>query len=113
MIPHKCPICDGTGKVSRPPWIAGDVHEYATTSCGPWPCHVCVNGIIWGPPLPSLPTLQGTEEQTFLLSDAVSITCSNNTVGMGIAKNYYTGAYQQPFIRDNDFITLTVHSADF
>jgi hypothetical protein len=49
MIPHKCPVCDGTGKVSRPPWIAGDVNEYpASSSCGHYPCKACQGkGIIW------------------------------------------------------------------
>lgn len=23
MKPHKCPVCDGTGLVSRPPWVPG------------------------------------------------------------------------------------------
>lgn len=41
---QKCPVCDGTGLVSRPPGVAGDQRIYNTTSCGPWPCRVC-NGI--------------------------------------------------------------------
>lgn len=48
MIPHKCPVCDGSGLVSRPPWIAGDQPYFATSSVGPWPCKVCQGaGILW------------------------------------------------------------------
>ena len=38
---QKCPVCDGTGLVSKPPWVAGDQHAWASTSCGPWPCNRC------------------------------------------------------------------------
>lgn len=37
----KCPVCDGTGLVSRPPWIAGDQPTWSSTSCGPYPCKRC------------------------------------------------------------------------
>lgn len=49
-IPHKCPVCNGSGKVSRPPNIAGDVHSWSgSTNCGPWQCNACLgSGIIWG-----------------------------------------------------------------
>lgn len=47
-IPHKCPVCDGTGLVSRPPWIAGDVYEWSTTGTGPYTCKVCHGtAIVW------------------------------------------------------------------
>lgn len=47
---QKCPKCDGQGIVSRPPWIAGDVYEWAATSVS-HQCNVC-NGqmIIPQPP---------------------------------------------------------------
>jgi len=38
---QKCPVCDGTGLVSRPPWLAGDVMEWAATSIAPYPCKAC------------------------------------------------------------------------
>ena len=38
---HKCPVCNGTGKVSRPPWIAGDVNEWASNSIEFYPCYAC------------------------------------------------------------------------
>ena len=37
----KCPVCDGTGLVSKPPWVAGDQHEWSSTSTGPYPCGAC------------------------------------------------------------------------
>jgi len=40
----KCPVCDGTGLVSRPPWIAGDQLTWSDTSSGPYPCKRC-NGV--------------------------------------------------------------------
>lgn len=46
--PHKCPVCDGTGKVSRPPWQAGDVDQWLGTSTAPYPCNACNgSGIVW------------------------------------------------------------------
>jgi hypothetical protein len=39
-----CPICRGTGLVSRPPHIAGDQPYFVSDSSGPWPCNGC-NGI--------------------------------------------------------------------
>ena len=47
-IPHTCPICQGTGKASKPPWIAGDANDWSDTSCGPWTCNGCLgSGIVW------------------------------------------------------------------
>jgi hypothetical protein len=46
MIPHKCPVCDGTGLVSKPPGIAGDVMEWTSSSVN-HPCRRCKDGIIW------------------------------------------------------------------
>ncbi len=49
-IPHKCPVCDGCGRVSRPPGVAGDVQGFSSTSAGPYRCRPCMGtGIIWGP----------------------------------------------------------------
>ena len=46
--PHKCPACDGTGLVSRPPWIAGDVNIYSTDGTGSYSCRACSgSGILW------------------------------------------------------------------
>ena len=41
--PVKCPVCDGHGTVSRPPWVAGDQHSWpgSTAGGGPWPCRAC------------------------------------------------------------------------
>ena len=38
---QKCPVCNGTGLVSRPPWVAGDVPSWSSTGTGPYPCRVC------------------------------------------------------------------------
>lgn len=46
--PHKCPVCDGTGKVSRPPNIPGDVQEWSGAGSGPYPCKACESScIVW------------------------------------------------------------------
>ena len=48
MIPHKCPVCDGAGGVSRPPWIAGDVYTWSGASTEQHPCKACGGtGIVW------------------------------------------------------------------
>ena len=38
---QKCPVCDGTGLVNKPPWVAGDQHTWTTSGSGPWPCKRC------------------------------------------------------------------------
>lgn len=38
---QRCPICVGTGVVSRPPGVAHDQSTFVSTSCGPWPCPTC------------------------------------------------------------------------
>lgn len=49
LVPHKCPVCDGTGKVSRPPWVAGDVPTWTDSGTGPYECRACLGkGIVWG-----------------------------------------------------------------
>jgi len=49
MIPHKCPVCDGTGKISRPPWVPGDIDTWPAGSTGEvYDCRACNGqGIIW------------------------------------------------------------------
>ncbi len=47
---QKCPVCDGTGLVSKPPWIAGDQTVWVSSSSGPYPCKVCSGvGMILAP----------------------------------------------------------------
>jgi len=47
--PYKCPVCDGTGLVSRPPDIPGDQNTWSANGTGPYKCHACKgSGIIWG-----------------------------------------------------------------
>ena len=40
MYYQKCPKCDGQGTVSKPPYVAGDVHEWVSTVTS-WTCDVC------------------------------------------------------------------------
>ena len=47
-IPYKCPVCDGTGLVSRPPNVAGDQETWTSDSTGPFECKACKgSGIVW------------------------------------------------------------------
>ncbi|MDE2103448.1 MAG: hypothetical protein KGL39_39770 [Patescibacteria group bacterium] len=48
--PHKCPVCDGTGLVSRPPGIPGDVTTWPSDGTYPYMCTACDGrGILWRP----------------------------------------------------------------
>jgi len=38
---QKCPVCDGTGLVSKPPGVAGDQNTWVSYSTGPYPCRAC------------------------------------------------------------------------
>jgi len=47
--PYKCPVCDGTGLVSRPQDVPGDQNTWSASSTGSYKCHACKgSGIIWG-----------------------------------------------------------------
>lgn len=60
--PHKCPVCDDTGKVSRPPYVAGDQPTWEGTSIGTYPCPACHGtGIIWEANFTIGPTAGGTD----------------------------------------------------
>ena len=49
--PHKCPVCNGAGKVSRPPNVVGDAPTWSTSSCViSYECNACKGtGIVWEP----------------------------------------------------------------
>ena len=48
-VPYRCPVCDGTGLVSKPPGIAGDQLLWQDSQAGPYPCSACGGaGILWG-----------------------------------------------------------------
>ena len=48
-LPYRCPVCCGSGLVSRPPHVAGDIPEWSSAEAGPWPCKACGGtGIVWG-----------------------------------------------------------------
>ena len=38
---HKCPVCDGTGLVSRPSHVAGDQQTWSDSNAGPYECSTC------------------------------------------------------------------------
>jgi len=38
---QKCPVCDGTGLVSKPFGVAGDQQQWSTTNAAPSMCHRC------------------------------------------------------------------------
>ena len=46
--PHKCPCCDGTGLVSRPPGVAGDVVSWPSSGTATYSCRACSGtGVLW------------------------------------------------------------------
>ena len=47
-FPHTCPVCNGYGTVSKPPWVAGDQATWVSTSVDPYPCPACGGaGVLW------------------------------------------------------------------
>jgi hypothetical protein len=51
-IPHRCPVCFGTGQVQWPPGASAEPSgiTFWSTGVGPWPCQPCLGaGIIWDP----------------------------------------------------------------
>lgn len=47
---QKCPVCDGSGLVSRPPWVAGDLPAWVGSGTGPSPCRTCGGcGVVTAP----------------------------------------------------------------
>ena len=46
-VPHRCPICEGAGVLSRPPGVPVG-QDFTSTSSGPWPCGACGGtGVLW------------------------------------------------------------------
>ena len=41
LIALACPVCNGHGTVSKPPWIAGDQITWAGNSSAPYTCKAC------------------------------------------------------------------------
>ena len=37
----KCPVCDWTGLVSRPPHVPGDAATWTDSRTGPYECRAC------------------------------------------------------------------------
>jgi len=74
---QKCPVCDGTGLVSKPPWIAGDVNEWVDSSSVPYTCKTCLgSGIIEMPPQQGVqgePVEPATYTDTWTIPSGVNI----------------------------------------
>ena len=48
--PYCCPVCAGSGLVSRPPGVPGDQTTWSESERGPYPCKACIGtGILWSP----------------------------------------------------------------
>ena len=46
--PFKCPVCDGSGLVSRPPGVAGDVPSWVGGTVCTFECRACGGkGLVW------------------------------------------------------------------
>ena len=46
-VPFRCPVCVGTGLVSRPPGVAGDVDSWVSSTVATHPCKACAaTGIV-------------------------------------------------------------------
>jgi len=59
QTPHCCPVCQGSGLVSRPPRVAGDVEVWSANGTAAYGCRACSGtGIVWGPAAP-LPDVVG------------------------------------------------------
>ena len=77
MKPYKCPVCDGTGKVSRPSYLAGDLQEWSGSSSGPFSCQACVgSGIVWKQD--AIAVVYKVPKNTV---DCVQYTCIHGIVG--------------------------------
>jgi hypothetical protein len=62
-MPHKCPVCNGTGKVSIPPNTPGDVGSWTSDERGPWDCHACKGtGILWEFDPVNIPSVFGIDD---------------------------------------------------
>lgn len=40
-FPRCCPVCNGYGKVSKPPWVAGDQHTWTSGDTALHECPAC------------------------------------------------------------------------
>jgi hypothetical protein len=46
--PFTCPVCAGSGKVSRPPHVAGDVVAWTGSGSELYDCRACAGtGVLW------------------------------------------------------------------
>ena len=59
---QKCPVCDGQGLVSKPPYLAGDQQSWASSSTAPYPCKRCEGTGTIVAPLPGTPASPDSQE---------------------------------------------------
>jgi DnaJ-class molecular chaperone len=46
--PYKCPVCNGKGIITTPPWLPGNAEGWLDSTTKPYPCKACKGtGIIW------------------------------------------------------------------
>ena len=100
MIPYKCPVCDGTGIVSKPPHIAGDVHEWTSDRCT-YPCQACGG--------------KGIKEEKMNKEklESIVVFCilmENNKGIMGKAPSYIASKFVDALERGKDAPTLLDNS---
>lgn len=47
--PYTCPVCNGQGKVSKPPWVAGDQQTWTDSGINSYTCPACHGTcVLWG-----------------------------------------------------------------
>ena len=46
--PHTCPVCNGSTKVQKPPYVPGDQDTWVSGGTELYPCQACNgSGIVW------------------------------------------------------------------
>jgi len=47
-IAYQCPVCNGHGTISKPPWVAGDKLTWSDIGTGLYKCKACDGtGVLW------------------------------------------------------------------
>lgn len=46
-VPYRCPVCNGMGKISTPPWVAGNQPSWTSSTVELYDCPACERGIVW------------------------------------------------------------------
>lgn len=94
---QKCPVCDGTGQVSRAPWVAGDVPQWSDTGAAPYDCRTCCGAGIICEPLGMLPEPVGYRRHLVYLQQLVEQQA--NDEGLWFNAQHAPEAYLQQELR--------------